>query len=61
MDSVCVGAVPGGRNTHVGNMDADAIIKLEVGLRTVLNCDASDSHVRTPIEPESLHIRVSKT
>lgn len=58
MDSICIGAVPGGGNSHIGNLDAGAIVKLEVGLGTVLNCDASDCYIRTPIEPESLHMRV---
>lgn len=54
MDPVGVGAVAGGRDGHVVDQDPDTIVKFEVALGTVLNCDARDCHIETSIKPQSL-------
>lgn len=55
VDSIGVGAVAGGRNSYSRNLYISAGVKLEVGLRAVLNCYASDSHAVASIEPKRLH------
>lgn len=39
---------------HVEDLDCFTIVKLEVALWTVLDCDASYCYIITPIEPQSL-------
>lgn len=54
VDSICVGAVTGGGNTYIRNLNIRAGVELEVGLRAVLKCYTSDTHAVTSIEPKSL-------
>ena len=50
VNSICVGAVTRRRSAEVGNLDACASIKFEVGLRAVLYSYTSHCYTITSIE-----------
>lgn len=54
VNAVCVGAVAWRWDAHVMNQNSHAIVKFEVELGAVSNCNARDRHIETPIKPQSL-------
>lgn len=54
VDPVCIRAVTRRRNRHIENLNAIAIVKLEVKLWAVYNCYACDCNFGTSIKPECL-------
>ena len=55
MNSISIETITWRRNIKIMNQDSNAIVELEVALRTVLNCYASDGNVKTSIKPQSLY------
>lgn len=55
MNSISIETVTWRRYSKIMNQDSNAIVELEMALRTVLNCYASDGNVKTSIKPQSLY------
>lgn len=58
MYAICVKAASWWIDCHVEDLDSFTIVKLEVALWTVLDCDASYCDIVTPIESQSLQNRI---
>lgn len=55
MNSISIETVTWRRNTKIMNQNSNAIVELEVALRTVLNSYAGDGNIKTSIKPQSLY------
>ena len=56
VDSVCIWAVTGRRNSNTENLNRLTIIEFEVSLLAVLDRYTRDRYIRTSVKPDCLHI-----
>lgn len=54
MNAICIGAVCRRGDAEVVHRDSNAVVKLQMALRAVLDRYASYRHVETPIESKCL-------